>query len=118
MPAFTVILSLIALLWQQPSTAPNGTLVTQEACQIAPFGKQPAMVRRYYSADEVDAARNGTAVDCRRIRYVSDGLQVVGFIVKPLGPADRKLPILVYNRGGFQEMGKLDSWNLLDFYEF
>jgi dipeptidyl aminopeptidase/acylaminoacyl peptidase len=120
MPAFTLILSLIVLFWQQPNpiAAPNGTIVSQEACEIAPFEKQSAMVRRYYSADEVDAARNGVAVDCQRIRYVSDGLQVVGFIVKLRGSAERKLPILVYNRGGFQEMGKLDTWNLLDFYGF
>jgi dipeptidyl aminopeptidase/acylaminoacyl peptidase len=38
--------------------------------------------------------------DCERIKYLSDGLKVVGFIWKPRGVAGRKLPLVIVNRGG------------------
>jgi dipeptidyl aminopeptidase/acylaminoacyl peptidase len=41
-----------------------------------------------------------------KIRYLSDGLEVVGFIVKPKGNAS-KYPILIFNRGGNREYGKI-----------
>lgn len=41
-----------------------------------------------------------------RIRYTSDGLEVVGFVVKPKA-ADVKFPAIIFNRGGNREYGKV-----------
>lgn len=38
--------------------------------------------------------------DCEKIKYLSDGLKVVGFIWKPKGIVGRKLPLVIVNRGG------------------
>ena len=48
----------------------------------------------------------------------SDGLKVVGFLVRPRENGAAKYPVIVYNRGGFRDIGKIDSWNLIDFYGF
>lgn len=47
-------------------------------------------------------------VEAYRIRYLSDGLEVVGFVVKPKGN-EVTYPILIYNRGGNREYGKIED---------
>ena len=47
-------------------------------------------------------------IDFHKIRYLSDGLEVVGFIFKPKN-LNSKLPVLIFNRGGNREYGKLSS---------
>lgn len=51
-------------------------------------------------------ARFADQVDCFRIQYASDGLKVVGFLLKPKELSGR-LPVLIYNRGGNREFGKI-----------
>ena len=50
-------------------------------------------------------------VECFKIKYLSDGLKVVGFIVKPKHITS-KLPVLIYNRGGNREFGKITERKL------
>jgi dipeptidyl aminopeptidase/acylaminoacyl peptidase len=38
--------------------------------------------------------------ECQKIKYLSDGLKVVGFIWKPTNVLGRKLPLVIVNRGG------------------
>lgn len=56
---------------------------------------------------EFSQRRGDARFTCERIVYFSDGLKVVGFIWKPKDTASKKLPLLIYNRGGGQELGKL-----------
>jgi dipeptidyl aminopeptidase/acylaminoacyl peptidase len=42
---------------------------------------------------------------------------VVGFLVKPRDTEGRRYPVIIYNRGGLQDIGKIDVPNILDFYE-
>ena len=45
-------------------------------------------------------------IEIFRIRYLSDGLEVVGFVIKPSD--DRSdYPVIIYNRGGNREFGKI-----------
>jgi len=50
-------------------------------------------------------------VECYKIRYLSDELKVVGFVLKPKveGP---KYPVMIYNRGGNREFGKITKKTL------
>ncbi len=50
-------------------------------------------------------------VEAYRIGYLSDGLEVVGFVVKPKGN-DVEYPVLIYNRGGNREFGKIEGTDL------
>jgi len=38
--------------------------------------------------------------ECVRIRYLSGGLRVAGYIFRPAGAADTLRPVLIFNRGG------------------
>ena len=59
---------------------------------------------------EIESTYKGR-VEAYRIRYLSDGLEVVGFVVKPKGN-DLEYPILIYNRGGNREFGKIEGTTL------
>lgn len=96
--------------------APAAAQVTSEIpCTFGPYEQQPGLFRRAYSADEYDRIRSNKGIECRRITYLSDGLRVVGFIVRPL-IAGRRLPLIVFNRGGLLDIGKIDTPQLLNFY--
>lgn len=45
--------------------------------------------------------------ECQRIKYWSDGLKVVGYIWKPKDTKNKKLPLIIFNRGGSLELSKL-----------
>jgi len=49
-------------------------------------------------------------VNCYRLRYLSDGLEVVGFLIKPR--QGDGYPAVIFNRGGQLEYGKIDNWTL------
>lgn len=53
-------------------------------------------------------------VEVNKLRYLSDGLEVVGFLVKPK-ENDVKYPALIFNRGGNREYGKIED-PLLAYY--
>jgi dipeptidyl aminopeptidase/acylaminoacyl peptidase len=101
-----------------PATPANGTIVAQTPCTFTDYDQTSAFTRRYYSRAEYTSTIGNTAVECLRIQYASDGLKVVGFLVKPRTTGTATYPVIVYNRGGFRDIGKLDAWNLLDFYGF
>jgi len=50
-------------------------------------------------------------VECYKIKYLSDGLRIVGFILKPKGEGS-KFPVMIYNRGGNREFGKITKKTL------
>ena len=99
---------------QVPTTA---GIAMQSPCQFSTFEEQTPFTRRFYSKAEYDQAKTNPSTECLRIQYLSDGLKVVGFLVKPRDPEGRRYPVIIYNRGGLQDIGKIDVPNLLDFYE-
>ena len=114
--------------------AASGAIVEQAPCGPYPFANYDAYVSSANTmhADEVEAAkREGhrqttplalltkeqfaqrlkdvERVDCRRVKYLSDGLKVVAYVWKPKN-ATGKLPLIIFNRGGNQEFGKVLPW--------
>jgi dipeptidyl aminopeptidase/acylaminoacyl peptidase len=55
-----------------------------------------------------DYERAQASVDCRFVRYESDGYSVAGFMLAPRGEPGVRLPVLVYNRGGNGGFGALN----------
>jgi len=96
------------------TTAP---IVAQSPCPFTTFDEQTSFTKRFYSKAEYDRAKTDTSIECLRIQYLSDGLKVVGFLVKPRGAESKRYPVIIYNRGGVQDIGKIDTHNILDFYE-
>lgn len=50
-------------------------------------------------------------LETTKIIYMSDGLKVIGFIIKPKD-ITKKYPAIIYNRGGNREFGKITIPNL------
>jgi dipeptidyl aminopeptidase/acylaminoacyl peptidase len=57
-------------------------------------------------------SRWSDVVECYRIKYLSDGLKVIGFLLKPKSE-DLKFPVMIYNRGGNREFGKITEQFLI-----
>lgn len=113
----------------------DGTIVSQYACGRPPFisydqyvyvqrrlftGETEAakaegveadfmadFTARIYSEETFEERNTFAGFECLRITYMSDGLKVVGFIWKPKVTQGKKLPLIIYNRGGNQEFGKI-----------
>jgi dipeptidyl aminopeptidase/acylaminoacyl peptidase len=127
MPVRSVLSILISItLWAAgaaapgqtvPPARPNGSVVAQVPCRFTSFEEQSAFTKRFYSKDEYETAKNSPSIECLRIQYTSDELKVVGFVVKPRNTQGRRLPAIVYNRGGLLDIGRIDTPNILDFYE-
>ena len=97
--------------------SPAAAIVAQSPCQFTTFEEQTSFTRRFYSKAEYERAKTSASTECLRIQYLSDGLKVVGFLVRPRDSEGRRYPAIIYNRGGLQDIGKIDVPNLLDFYE-
>ena len=121
----------------QTAKLPDGTIVESQPCATAPKrtyeqyredvkkrseeevaeakreGFQWDLERdfrgRLMSKEEFERRENFTAYDCQKIKYLSDGLKVVGFIWKPKASENKKLPLVIANRGGNREYGKLTA---------
>ena len=65
---------------------PNGTVISSKELKFKPDWTKKA--------------------HCYRIKYMSDGLEVVGFIAKP-EKIEGKLPVLIFNRGGNRDFAKI-----------
>lgn len=55
---------------------------------------------------------------CERLTYGSGGLRVVAFLWRPADAAGKRLPLIVFNRGGLGETYKLRPNTSFGFYSF
>ena len=51
-------------------------------------------------------------IECYKIKHLSDGLKVVGFVLKPKDEG-RKYPVMIFNRGGNREYFKITKKGLI-----
>jgi dipeptidyl aminopeptidase/acylaminoacyl peptidase len=98
------------------------TQMTRELEQSAAAGfsreMPPDFAQRLLTRDEFIERQAYSGSDCQRIKYSSDGLKVVGFIWKPRTTAGKKLPLVIFNRGGNREFSKLTPWMKFGFYDY
>ena len=55
---------------------------------------------------------------CHQIVYASGGLRIAGFLYKPVDTVGRKLPVVIYLRGGNADFGAMQAWTYDGFYDF
>lgn len=82
-----------------------------------PYAKQTDFYKWYYSAKYYEKARMTKEFECLQLQYRSDTATVEAWLYKPVKTAAKKLPIIIYNRGGMGNFGNLDQANLIDFYK-
>jgi dipeptidyl aminopeptidase/acylaminoacyl peptidase len=86
-----ILLSISASAFAQPA---DGTVLSREALSLPDD-----------APDRIKAA--ATKVMLERIIYVSDGLEVEGYVARPKGTDGKKLPCVIFNRGGNRSFGEL-----------
>ena len=69
--------------------------------------RRELLAMRPMPKDRYDSTLHSGRYECLRIRYMSDGLRVVGFIFRPALQTGRRYPVIIYNRGGNREFGKI-----------
>jgi dipeptidyl aminopeptidase/acylaminoacyl peptidase len=77
-----------------------------------------AVAPRLLTREEYEHRRAYEGFECRRLTYWSDGLRVTGFLWKPQDTAGKKLPLVLYLRGGNRDFGQLWPWEQEGFYSY
>ncbi len=123
-----------------PGDTPDGAIIAREPCAVVADAAQfSAAVEAYYLADLLKAklgdalkttplSRIFTAAEnrrlvgavkrgrCERLRYRSDGLSVVGFLLHPAKAGPH--PVLIWLRGGNREFAKIEQVTMLNLLHF
>jgi dipeptidyl aminopeptidase/acylaminoacyl peptidase len=82
-----------------------------EKSGLPPVGA--AALAAFHPRSEFDSYASAVAEGrCHRVTYPSDGLQVVGFTLRPAGQAVPR-PAILYARGGYREGAKIDARRLV-----
>ncbi len=140
----TALLALL-LLSAFPAMAQDGKLVSATPCRphTVSYDRWLRGTERGYDAEVADAAHLGVTMqpfaalkpllpsreefekrrayegfECLRITYLSDGLTVTGYLWKPKDTAGKRLPLIVFNRGGNRDFGQLSPWEQEGFYSY
>jgi dipeptidyl aminopeptidase/acylaminoacyl peptidase len=123
----------------------NGTLLAHAPCPPSTVSYERWLrgTERAYDGEVAEAARAGVSMqpfaalrpllpsrkeferrqayqgfECQRLTYLSDGLRVTAYLWKPKDTAGRKLPLILFNRGGNRDFGELSPWEQEGFYSY
>ena len=95
----------------------DGCLLSSELLTLTkPYAELDDLAKLRFPQVEYDEARNQRDFESLRITYRSGGLRIVGFIYKPKHTTGRKLPAIVFNRGGTADFGAIEPEELVTFY--
>jgi dipeptidyl aminopeptidase/acylaminoacyl peptidase len=79
-------------------------------------GFSEAAFREKYSPQEFRRYRE--EVEYVSLKYISDGLRIAGYVLRPKRPAGERFPVIIYNRGGNREFGRIDFEALYGLCDF
>lgn|GEM_PF-2419657 len=116
-PAVLLFVSCFATAQNNAAAGANGTIIEQSSYAFPTYEQLPGWARQIYTKETFEGLRNSPELELLRIKYVSDGLKVVGFIYKPRIVEGKKLPVIIWNRGGANEDAKIANNNFHDIYE-
>jgi dienelactone hydrolase len=125
MKILSLIVALAALLLHaQPGfaqerarTGGDGQIVEQSSFALPAYEQVPDRFKRLYSREAVERMRSASGLELLKIKYLSDGLKISGFIYKPKETAGKKLPVVIWNRGGVGPDTIISVENFNDLYE-
>ncbi len=94
----------------------DGTLIESEPYQLPAYEQLADGFKAAYPKEAVERMRNSAELELLKIKYLSDGLKIVGFIYKPKRAEGQKLPVIIFNRGGLAD-GAIGPQNFNYLYE-
>jgi dienelactone hydrolase len=116
-----LILAICGFCWaaaaQNPAAANNGTIIEQTPFTLPGFEQIPDRWKAAYGKEAVEKIKNSPDLELVKIKYMSGGLKISGFIYKPKNTTGKKLPAVIWNRGGAGEDTKISAENYNDLYE-
>lgn len=142
------LLLMCAATTDAATDAPDGTLLSSVPCPPRAdqsFEQRGAAIRARLAEEKKLAAAEGfvmpdadpaallraigtpaahadrvayTGFECRQIVYASGGLKIAGFLYKPVETVGRKLPVVIYLRGGNADFGAMQAWTYDGFHDF
>jgi dienelactone hydrolase len=112
----------IVLLWslsaaQDHNPATDGKIVSQAVFALPTYDQIPERFKTVYTKQTVDQIRSSNDLELLKIKYLSDGLQISGFIYKPKSTAGKKFPAVIWNHGMITETSKIGIENYNDIYD-
>ncbi|HEX8335440.1 MAG TPA: hypothetical protein VF621_01840, partial [Pyrinomonadaceae bacterium] len=84
----------------QAASKDDGKIVEQARFAPPTFEQVPDRFKQLYGREAIERVSNSPDLELLKIKYMSDGLKVSGFIYKPKDVAGRRLPAVIWNRGG------------------
>jgi hypothetical protein len=81
----------------------DGAIIESAPYELPAYDQLPDGFKTDYSKEAVERIRNSQELELLKIKYMSDGLKTVGFIYKPKQTEGRKLPVIIFNRGGLAD---------------
>lgn len=84
------------------SASTDGKIIEQAAYALPAYDEISARFGGY-PREAVEKMRASAELELLKITYLSDGLKIKGFIYKPKTTAGRKLPVIIFNRGGLAD---------------
>ncbi|HEX7313873.1 MAG TPA: prolyl oligopeptidase family serine peptidase [Pyrinomonadaceae bacterium] len=95
----------------------DGKIIEQAPFALPTFEQVPDRFKQLYGRDGIERVRNSPDLELLKIKYMSDGLKVTGFIYKPKDVSGKRLPAVIWNRGGAGDDTIITAANYLHFYE-
>ena len=102
------------------STAVLGqtSVETKERIQLAtPYALQTDFVKWYFDSLFYENTRLTKDFECLRLHYRSDTATVEAWLYQPVKTTGKKLPIILYLRGGMGNFGRLEPQDLVNFHK-
>ena len=98
------LFSASAVLAQTTTAAEtNGSIIEQHRYELPTWGQLDDDFKKTYPKETVERIRKSSGLELLQIKYMSDGLKIVGFIYKPKQTTGKKLPAIIFNRGGLSD---------------
>ncbi len=102
--AVALLCAASAAFAQTGSTAKtDGSIIEQLPYALPAYEQLSEDFKSIYSKEAVERIRSSPDLELLKIKYMSDGLKIVGFIYKPKQTAGKKLPVVIFNRGGLSD---------------
>jgi dienelactone hydrolase len=99
------------------STAMDGKLLSATPHELPGYPQLPGWAKHVFATPQsYESMRRSSNLELLKIHYLSDGLNVVGFLYKPKATKGIKLPAILWCRG-WDEEAAISNANFQDIYE-
>ncbi len=112
----TVKLLFILMIGYAQAFAQSGIYNVSQVTIKNPYQATSPLAKYRYDSLSYEKARSQTDYIYEKFNYKSDVFEIEGFACRPKKLEDKKIPVIIYNRGGTGNIGRLSEEDLPDFY--